>query len=423
MSLPHDPTTAWQALNQDHLEQMLREMIDIYSPSGKEEDIQLYLEKVLRQGGLEVLRQEVEEERYNLMVPLGPWEPVLYLVGHVDTVTARDLSEYESRREGELLYGLGSADMKGGCAAMVAAFLTLAELLPPDQRPPVGLLLVVGEEENGDGSAAFLASLGREESQGGVLNFPEPWAGRTTLPPGLGRPRWVVIGEPTGLAPNFAHYGYLEAVLTTIGRRTHSSMPELGHNAVESMLRVLLHLGRHPFFDRSRSEIIYSIREMSSSRAGFVVPDRCETWIDLHLPPQVNPAEVEDAIRRRADEAAALVPELNLDFTCNLSVGGYDLEQNNPLAIHLQSIYPRLELPWRCDAFRSHSDGNLFFEAGIKPLILGPGLLEVAHTPHEHIPPQEVVKAARIYISLCLATEQITYVTIQQQHPILQRSG
>ena len=91
--------------------------------------------------------------------------------------------------------------------------------MPEPERPPVGLLLVVGEEENGDGSATFL---------------------KTEKPP------WVVIGEPTSLAPCFGHYGYLEAGLVTRGRRIHSSLPELGHNAVESMLRVLLQLGKHP---------------------------------------------------------------------------------------------------------------------------------------------------------------------------------
>ena len=85
-----------------------------------------------------------------------------------------------------------------------------------------------------------------------------------------------MIGEPTGLAACFAHYGYVEAGFVTRGRRIHSSLPELGHNAVESMLRVLLHLGRDPLFERKSSGMVYSIREMSSSRAGFVVPDRCE---------------------------------------------------------------------------------------------------------------------------------------------------
>ncbi len=173
----------WHAIDPQRLHALLRDMVDIYSPSGKEEDVQVMLEETLQRAGFAVRRQEVDEDRYNLIATLGWSEPELYLVGHVDTITAWDLEEYWSREEGPLLYGLGSADMKGGCAAMVEAFLALAEL-PNDEQPPVGLALVVGEEENGDGSIAFL-----EEFQ----------------------PEWVVIGEPTGLNACFAHYGYLEA--------------------------------------------------------------------------------------------------------------------------------------------------------------------------------------------------------------------
>ncbi|MEI6826422.1 MAG: M20/M25/M40 family metallo-hydrolase [Desulfuromonadales bacterium] len=60
---------------------------------------------------------------------------------------------------------------------------------------------------------------------------------------------------------------------------------------------------------------------------------------------------------------------------------------------------------YQLKAFRSHSDGNLFFAAGVKPLILGPGSLETAHTPDERVNFDEVMSAARIYAALCLATE------------------
>jgi acetylornithine deacetylase len=239
----------------------------------------------------------------------------------------------------------------------------------------VGLLLVVGEEENGDGSAAFLESC---------------------------RPPWVVIGEPTGLAACFAHYGYLEAGFVTRGHRIHSSLPELGHNAVESMLRVLLLLGSDTLFNREKSEIVYSIREMSSSRAGFVVPDRCESWIDLHLPPDKDPTDLQEAIRRIVADADQLIPGLDLHVTFDFASCGYSLETDNRVAQILREIYPHLGLELRLDAFRSHSDGNLFFAAGVKPLILGPGSLETAHTPNEQVILDELSAAARIYAALCL---------------------
>ena len=323
-------------------------------------------------------RQEVEEERYNLVATMGRNDPGLYLVGHVDTIAAWDIDDYGAVEEWGVVRGLGSADMKGGCAAMVEAWLALATL-PAAERPDLGLLLVVGEEENGDGSARFL-----EDEQ----------------------PEWVVIGEPTALKPAFSHYGYLELALVTEGRRIHSSLPELGHNAIESMLRVLLQLERSPLFHQEAASLVYSIREMSSSRAGFVVPDRCEALIDLHLPPEVDPALVRTELEQVLATARKTVQGLDLEVSFDFEAGGYQLDRDNPLLATLEEIYPRLDLPLECLPFRSHSDGNLFHQAGTRPLILGPGSLETAHTADEQTSLAQVEAAARIYTALALGCGQ-----------------
>lgn len=366
--------SVWRAIDPARLRQRLLEMVDIYSPSGKEEDIQLYLEGILLGAGFKVERQFVEEDRYNLVATMGEGVPQLYLVGHVDTVPAWDLDDYGAKIEWGILRGLGSADMKGGCAAMVEAFLALATL-PRAEQPAVGLLLVVGEEENGDGSARFLEGC---------------------------TPPWVVIGEPTSLAPCFSHYGYMEAKLVTKGRRIHSSLPELGHNAVESMLQILLQLGQAPLFARDSLQVFYSIRELSSSRAGFVVPDRCEAFIDLHLAPEISPEQVKEAFSTQLAVAGATISALHLDVSFDFSAHGYQLNWNSRVGEILEEIYPRLNLPLQPAPFRSHSDGNLFYAAGTQPLILGPGSLETAHTEEEQTSLAEVEAAARIYAALCL---------------------
>ena len=320
-------------------------------------------------------RQEVEEERFNLVARMGPEPPRLYLVGHVDTVAAWDIDDYAAKEEWGVVRGLGSADMKGGCAAMVETWLALARL-PAAERPSVGLLLVVGEEENGDGSARFL----EQEC-----------------------PAWVVIGEPTSLLPAFSHFGYMEIALTTQGRRIHSSLPELGHNAIESMLRVLLQIEQAPLFDNTEEpKLIYSIREMSSSRAGFVVPDRCEAMIDLHLSPDTDPARIRQELEKILVKTRRLIKGLQLEVSFDFESGGYQLDRSNPLSVTLEEVFPRLNLPLEFVPFRSHSDGNLFFQAGSKPLILGPGSLETAHTAEEQTSLAEVEAAARVYAALAL---------------------
>ncbi len=45
---------------------------------------------------------------------------------------------------------------------------------------------------------------------------------------------------------------------------------------------------------------------------------------------------------------------------------------------------------------------HLFFAAGSKPLILGPGSQETAHTPNGQRALNELTAAARIYAALCL---------------------
>ena len=116
----------WRGIDPHRLRQLLLELMEIYSPSGKEEDAQLFIEEFCARHGLTAERQPVEDDRYNLRFTLGEEEPTLYLVGHVDTVGAWDLEEYGPREEGDIIRGLGSADMKGGCAAMLEAFLALA---------------------------------------------------------------------------------------------------------------------------------------------------------------------------------------------------------------------------------------------------------------------------------------------------------
>ena len=364
----------WRAIDATRLKKNLIDMIDIYSPSGKEEDIQLFLEQQLVATGTQVRRQTVEEERFNLIATMGSERPDLYLVGHVDTVPAWDIDEYAATEEWGVIRGLGSADMKGGCAAMVEAWTALATL-PEEQRPSLGLLLVVGEEENGDGSTRFL----------------EEYC-----------PQSVIIGEPTALLPAFDHYGYMEVTLITQGRRIHSSLPELGHNAIESMLRVLLQIERAAALRQHAGKLVYSIREMSSSRAGFVVPDRCEAMIDLHLSPDLSPATVRSAIEKTLEKATTTIKDLDLEAFFDFEAGGYRINPQDRTIAILEEIYPRLNLPLHLVPFRSHSDGNLFYQAGSKPLILGPGSLETAHTADEQTSFAEVEAAARIYAALAL---------------------
>jgi len=357
----------------ERLRNLLRDLVNIYSPTGKEGEVLEYAEEYLKNRNLRVTKQEVDETRCNLIVlPEKKDEVVLCLVGHLDTVTAPDLDDYGFCEEEDTIFGLGTADMKSGCAAMMEALTVMAE--GRETVPPVGLALVVDEEESNKG----VKSLVNE------YNFP-----------------WAIVGEPTGLMPCLAHYGYLEVMLRTQGKRAHSAMPELGQNAIENMLKLLLQVTESV---SSRIDgLVYNIRELSGFPGGFVVPDSCEAWLDLHLPPSSRIDMLKAEFEQLLEEARENITDLDVQLNFEDTYSGYQISQERPLIGKLKEVYSRMSLAWETQEFRSHSDGNVLWSAGVNPIILGPGYLETAHTAKESVSFCQVLRAAQLYLNFALS--------------------
>jgi acetylornithine deacetylase len=348
------------------LKKLLRHLIDIYSPSGKEEEILEFLHGYLRRRHLPVIKQEVDESRYNLLVIPETNEICLGLIGHLDTVAAYDIEHYGYSEDGDIISGLGAADMKSGCAAMVESYLALWDIF--SSRIPVALAMVVGEEEDGDGARQLVKD----------YYFP-----------------WVIIGEPTDLKPCLGHYGYLEIQMLTRGKRAHASLANRGQNSVEAMLKLLLEFTL--YMEERRPAIVYNIRDLYTSPAGFVVPDRCEVWIDTHVPQESSIHEITKELDEIIAEQRSKNPHLDMSQQYTTIHSGYDIHDKGSVVDSLHSVYRNRSLSWEPQIFRSHSDASIFWEAKTKPIILGPGQIEQAHIPEESVSFKKVYSAAEIY--------------------------
>jgi acetylornithine deacetylase len=355
-------------INRDRLKRLFTHLVDIYSPSGKEAQVATFITQYLRRAGFEVIRQEVDSDRHNILVIPEGQEPELLLIGHIDTVPAYDFDNYEADEHGDEIFGLGTADMKGGCAAMIEA---LHVCLESGQMPPVALALVVGEEESGDGTMELL----RE------YRFP-----------------WAIVGEPTDLKPCLSHYSYIEMNLEATGKRMHASMAKQGRNAILRMLQVLSTVIH--YLDNERPGIVYNVRDLTSSHKGFSVPDFCECWLDLHAPPDLPTSE----LRAEIEEVLHAGAKQNRSFETSASFltihAGYHLPDRGLVPEALQRIFKERGLEWKPDAFPSHSDANLLWAGGTKPLLLGPGRLDKAHTSDESVVFSQIYEAASIYLDL-----------------------
>ncbi|MGH8966144.1 MAG: succinyl-diaminopimelate desuccinylase, partial [Actinomycetes bacterium] len=242
-------------------------LVDVPSVSGAEGALASALERALRTQAphLEVLRSG---DAVLARTRLGRERRVL-LAGHIDTVPIAD--NVPSRRDGGLLYGCGTSDMKAGDAV----FAHLAAVLP---EPRHDLTFVFYDCEEVEAERNGLGRIEREH--------------RDWLAADL-----AILGEPTNGAVEAGCQGTLRVDVTVRGRRAHSARSWLGDNAVhkaEAVLRRLAtYAAREVDIDGCRyREGLQAVR-IDGGVAGNVVPDECVVTVNFRFAPD-------------RDEAAAL---------------------------------------------------------------------------------------------------------------------
>lgn len=275
--------------------------------------------------------------------------PAFALVGHLDTVPV-GAAPNPPRVEGDRLFGLGSSDMKGSLAVMMA----LAESLPRDTLP-VNLLLVFYEREEGP----FL------ESGLGPL---------FAAAPELKQLAFAIAMEPTDGAVQVGCVGSLHALLQFEGQAAHSARPWQGKNAIHAAAGVLSDLAArerksvvvegHTFFE------VMSATLARGGRARNVVPDAFEVNVNYRFAPGKS---VDDA---KGDLLALVNGRCEVSFT-DLAPSG-KLCGANP---YFQALEKRTGRP--AEAKQAWTDVARLSDWGVDAVNYGPGETALAHQAHE----------------------------------------
>src|SRR6266566_1656125 len=189
----------------------------------------------------------------------------LLLNGHLDTVPmasgwTRELGSWD----GDFLYGRGTADMKGGCVAGLAAARTLL-----DAGIPVSLLFTTDEETT---------------MRGAVKLAPSDLVRHAAA---------VVVAEPTRLRVVASEKGVLWYRASTSGRSAHGSLPHLGDNAVYRMMRFLARIEPYGHPRDVLHEITVSLGTIQGGTKPNLVADTCSADLDCRHPPGTTKADVE----------------------------------------------------------------------------------------------------------------------------------
>lgn len=339
------------------------ELVAIPSVSRHEEELASHVAAALRTcPGLEVTCVGP-----NVVARTRLGRPVrVVLAGHLDTVPPKDNAT--PQLDGSTLRGLGSADMKGGLAVMLA----LAERL---ETPACDVTYV------------FYATEEVARAESGLLTV----AGEA---PHLLDGDVAVLGEPTAALIEAGCQGVLKLDVRLAGRRAHAARPWQGVNAVHRLAAVLERVStapqREPVIDGCRyHETLQAVR-VEGGVAANVVPDRAAVLLNHRFAPDRTPAESEASLR--ALLAPVVDPALGDELVVEEAEPGAPPALDHPILTALLRATgqpPRAKLGWTDVAF--------FSARGIPAVNFGPGDPELAHTAEERVEGEHLV---RVYEAL-----------------------
>jgi len=331
-------------------------LVDVPSVSGDEKELADELERALREQAphLEVLRSG---DAVVARTGLGRERRVL-LAGHLDTVPIAD--NLPSRRDGHLLHGCGTSDMKAGDAVFAHLAATVT-----DPRHDLTLVFYDCEEVESDRNG-----LGRIERD---------------------HPDWLhadlaVLGEPTNGTVEAGCQGTLRVEITTRGRRAHSARSWLGDNAVHAAAPVLDRLtgyrARQVDIDGCRyREGLQAVR-IAGGVAGNVVPDVCVVTVNFRFAPDRDVAAAQQHVREVFDGFELAVTDSAPGALPGLAA---------PAArefLAATGAQPAAKYGW--------TDVSRFAALGIPALNFGPGDPNLAHTREEHVDTRRITAATEL---------------------------
>ena len=333
-----------------------------------------FVENYLDEHYVPHIRVDYENGKTNLFATIGPdIAGGIVLSGHTDVVPV-DGQEWASdpfvmeERDG-LLYGRGSADMKGflACAlALVPKFKAM------NLTRPIHLALSCDEEVGCKGVRPLV----------------------THMRDHLKKPRAVIVGEPTSMKVVNAHKSAVTFSTEVRGRAGHSSLTHQGVNAIMvaadligeiSRIRADLITKGDPTgrFDPPYSTVHVGV--ISGGTAKNIIPQDCDFQWETRLLPKIDanlaPLRLEKFAQSLEPAMRLVAPESGISTTKTNEVPGLAPEQNSEaerLALHAAGANSTHAVSYCTEA-------GLFQAIGIPTVICGPGNIEQAHKPDEFV--------------------------------------
>ena len=368
------PASNAPPLDQDELLAGIREWVEIESPTTDAAAVNRMVDKVAQDYatlGARIERTPGRDGFGDHLLVTSPWGgdgPGILVLSHLDTV--HDIGTLAGplpfRVEGDIAYGPGIYDMKGGAHLAFAAMRHLRRL-GRETALPIRHLLVSEEEVGSPTSRALIEREAR-------------------------RARYVLVTEPAreGGQVVTARKGTARFELRIRGRAAHSgARHEDGRSAIKELARQILDLEAMTDYATGVTVNVGVIG--GGTRANVVAAE-----IDMRVP---NP-EIGDAAVARVLALKPYDPDVTMEVTGGLNRPGYEKSPGiAALFERARAIAAGIGFELRDLKTGGGSDGN--FTAAMAPTLDGLGVDgQGGHTHHEQLYVSSLVPRAQLMLGL-----------------------
>ena len=359
---------------------LTRQMIDIPSVSGQEGPLADAVEAAARSAGfgpvpaLEILR---DGDAVCARTRLGLPQRVV-LAGHLDTVPIADNvpGRTEIRDGVDVVWGRGSVDMLGGCAAALALACEVGPLIAAGEHAALtaDVTWIFYDHEE---VASHLNGLGRIER-----NHPQWLAGDLAL-----------LGEPTAAHVEGGCNGTLRVIARFPGRAAHSARAWMGVNAIHAMAPVIERIADYgnpvELVDGLEFRESLSVVRVEGGIANNVIPEAASMTVNYRFAPSKRAYDALAWVRSLFEGTGATI---EVDDLCEGARPGAD----SPVAERFLTVARRIAAEQgtelRLSAKVGWTDVARFTQVGVPAMNFGPGDPLLAHTRDEHAPVSDIVR-------------------------------
>jgi succinyl-diaminopimelate desuccinylase len=339
------------------------------------------------------IRSDLLVGRRPNLIATRQWDangPHVLLNGHIDVVPPGDGWKYppfSATTKDNLMFGRGTADMKGSIASMIFALSAISEL-DSDLHGSVTLMITVDEEIGGATGLQYLVK--RNLVKGDCC----------------------LVADSSIESIKYGANGCLRFRIITYGKAAHSSRPWMGINAIEKMVKIMNLLNEcseklsevksalpvHPSFEVTHLRPSMSIDVISGGLKVNMIPDRCEVLVDRRIIPEENVVEEAKRIVAAINGIKASDPDLSVSVDYNYFHESFKTDPDNWAIKLLSRIYSETTgAPAFLGGALGCTDACYTAKIGIPTMLLGAARAQsCSHAKNEFVDLNDVILFSKI---------------------------